>query len=209
VRLLVEAVPDLLRAARGDIYREWNCFPPSTLPDCSPTDILEQSQWLRPFLADKDSYPSRIIAGRVVIRGWREVLWLLEVPGKPKVPDEIPTLQAAKEVVDEIGCWCVAQGPVSPVTLRRGSGKKDTLADTQKKRKKYAPRNLKEFAAFRKAIERAEAKNEDQLPAALEFVENRYPKIKDPKKQKDKAKALLKQLQRARRDEKQAGAADA
>jgi hypothetical protein len=42
----------------------------------------------------------------------------------------------------------------------------------------------------------------------LEFVENHCENIKDPLEQKNKANALLKQLQRISRSEKQAGSAD-
>jgi hypothetical protein len=109
-RFLHEAVPDGLDMGEGPDgdYRKWNCLSPNTLPDCALKDILDQSRWLQPFLSGKDGYPSRIVAARVIIRGWRKALLQIELLGKPKLPDEIPILQVAEVVVDQVRC-CLAE----------------------------------------------------------------------------------------------------
>jgi hypothetical protein len=103
-QFLATAVPDGL--AQVVDFRKWNCLPPDVLAPCSPACILEQSRWLRPYLADRGDDPKRLAVARVVIRGWREALWLLESPDKPDLPDEIPNIRAAQKAVDKVGNWC-------------------------------------------------------------------------------------------------------
>jgi hypothetical protein len=104
-RFLHQAVPDGLDVD----HRKWNCLPPDTLPFCTPECILEQTRWLRYYLADRDDDVQRFAVTTVVLRGWREALWQMDLPEKPAIPDEIPTLRAARKVIDEIADWCVRQ----------------------------------------------------------------------------------------------------